>query len=562
MDTTRVELLARARAWLERDHDELTHEQLRSLLQQAESDDTSPAWAELAEAFDGSLTFGTAGLRGRIGPGSNRMNGVTVLHAAAGLAAFIHEHGGGAVVIGYDARHGSQAFAHVTAQVMSGAGLPAMLMPGPLPTPLLAFAIKHLGCAAGVMVTASHNPPQDNGYKVYLGDGRQIVEPEDELIAQHIARAAALPSIDDIPLGHHWSTLDDTIVEAYVERAVSLLESEASPSLTIAYTPMHGVGGATFTRLMSAAGFGRIVPVEAQFEPDPDFPTVEFPNPEEPGAMDLGLATAQACDAHLLIANDPDADRCAVGLPRPDGWRMLTGDELGWLLAWWIGAGNRRLARSGTMAQSIVSGTMLEGIARDYNLGYAHTLTGFKWIARVPDLVFGYEEALGYCVDPIAVPDKDGLTAALLFAELTLRLAEQGASPLDILDDLAREYGVFATGQVSVRMARNADRLAAMARIRTSPPSFVGTTAITRVDDLLAPTDGLPPTDGLRMHLADGSRVVIRPSGTEPKVKCYLQAVVAAGEDLGQARAEAQVRLVELDGAVRTWLTPPHPSQV
>lgn len=547
-------LLDDARAWLAADPDERMRALLSDLIARAETGDQAAA-DEVADAFDGTLQFGTAGLRGRIGPGPNRMNLVVVARAAAGLARYLNERGGGAVVIGYDARHDSDLFARATAQILTGAGLSVMMLPGPLPTPVLAFAIRRLGCAAGVMVTASHNPPEDNGYKVYLGDGSQIVPPADAEISAHIAAVAASGPVADLPHGEEWDTLGDEIVAEYVAKAAALVEDGPPMHLRLAYTPMHGVGGELFLRVLEEAGLPEPVIVEAQFAPDPDFPTVAFPNPEEPGAMDLALAAAAEHDCDLLIANDPDADRCAVGVPTADGWRMLSGDEVGWLLGWWIAAGNRRLSRAGTFAESIVSGTMLEKIAADSNIAYVQTLTGFKWIARVPDLWFGYEEALGYCVDPNGVRDKDGISAGLMVAEMAARLKQWNTSLLHVLDDLASEYGVHATRQVSVRVQDLSRIDTIMTTLRAEPPEAIAGIAVTTMVDLAEGSAALPPTDGLVFHLESGARVIIRPSGTEPKVKCYLQSVVIdeAG-DLPAARAAAEAELDAIGSEVSRWL--------
>ena len=441
-------LLDDARAWADADPDDDTRTELRELIASAEGGDAA-ALAELEDAFAGTLQFGTAGLRGKLGPGPNRMNLVVVARAAAGFARYLGERGGGAVVIGYDARSKSDLFARVTAEIMTGAGLRAMVLPEALPTPVLAFAIRHLGCAGGVMVTASHNPPQDNGYKVYLGDGSQIVPPADAEISGHIADVTALGPVADLPHGDEWETLGDDVVASYVARATTLLEPGPPASVRIAYTAMHGVGGQVFVRVLREAGFAAPRVVAEQFTPDGAFPTVAFPNPEEPGAMDLAIATAAESDVDLIIAHDPDADRCAVGVPTPDGWRMLTGDEVGTLLGWWIASGNRRVARRGVLAESIVSSSLLAEIAADFHLAYAQTLTGFKWIARVPDLMFGYEEALGYCVDPNGVRDKDGITAALMIVEMATRMLYKGRTLTDVLDDIALQHGVYATSQVS-----------------------------------------------------------------------------------------------------------------
>jgi len=547
-------LIDDARAWLAADPDERMRAELGELVTRAEDGDQA-AQAELADAFDGTLQFGTAGLRGKIGPGPNRMNLVVVARAAAGLARYLNERGGGAVVIGHDARHDSDLFARVSAHILSGAGLSVMMLPAHLPTPVLAFAIRHLGCAAGVMVTASHNPPQDNGYKVYLADGSQIVPPADAEISAHIDAVAALGPVADLPHGDEWVTLDDDVVQAYAAKAAALVEQGPPFHLRMAYTAMHGVGGALFVRVLEEAGFPEPVVVDAQFNPDPDFPTVAFPNPEEPGAMDLAFAAAAGADCDIVIAHDPDADRCAVGVPTADGWRMLSGDEVGYLLAWWIAAGNRRLIRRCVFAESIVSGSMLAAIARDANIEYEQTLTGFKWIARVPDLSFGYEEALGYCVDPNGVRDKDGISAGLMVAEMTARLKSWGTTLLEVLDDLAAEYGVHDTQQVSVRVSDLARIDEVMSALRADPPTTIAGIAVTTYEDLALGAAGLPPTDGLRFALESGGRVIIRPSGTEPKVKCYLQSVVPVeGGDVASARQRAAAEIEALRSDVSRWL--------
>lgn len=539
-------LLQTARAWLAEDPDPATAAELSALIARAEAGDGEAA-AELADAFDGTLQFGTAGLRGRLGPGSNRMNRVVVARAAAGLAAYLVANGGRGVVVGYDARRNSDVFAHDTARIMAGAGIAAMVLPTALPTPVLAFAIRELGCDAGVMVTASHNPPDDNGYKVYLGDGSQIVPPADADIS---ARIAAVGALADIAQSDDYRTLDDAVLDAYVARAVSLL-GEGPRDVSAVYTAMHGVGGAVFMRAVAEAGFGAPTAVAAQFAPDGRFPTVNFPNPEEPGAMDLSLADARAQGADVIIANDPDADRCAAGIPYSGDYRMLTGDEVGALLAWWIAERGLRdgTPATGVYAQSIVSGTLLERIATDAGLGYATTLTGFKWIAKVPGLRFGYEEALGYCVDPEGVKDKDGITASLLILEMVAALKAEGRGPQDVLDDLARKFGLYATGQLSVRVSDLTLITGAMARLRADPPSALGGREVLRIDDLERGVDGLPPTDGLRFSLPD-ARVIIRPSGTEPKLKCYLQVVVPVTGDIADARGIAQSELEALRSSV------------
>ncbi|WP_409062777.1 phospho-sugar mutase [Streptomyces sp. SYP-A7185] len=530
------ELIARAQAWLAEDPDPETREELAKLI---DAEDTE----ELAARFSGTLQFGTAGLRGELGAGPMRMNRSVVVRAAAGLAAYLKDKGrtGGLVVVGYDARHKSADFARDTAAVMTGAGLRAAVLPRPLPTPVLAFAIRHLGAVAGVEVTASHNPPRDNGYKVYLGDGSQIVPPADAEIA---ARIDAVATLHDVPRPDSgWETLGDDVLEAYLARTDAVLSPGSPRTARTVYTAMHGVGKETLLAAFARAGFPAPVLVAEQAEPDPDFPTVAFPNPEEPGAMDLSFATARAADPDLIIANDPDADRCAAAVKDGADWRMLRGDEVGALLAAHL---VRRGAR-GTFAESIVSSSLLGRIAGKAGLPYEETLTGFKWIARVDGLRYGYEEALGYCVDPEGVRDKDGITAALLLTELASELKEQGRTLLDLLDDLAVEHGLHATDQLSVRVEDLSLIADAMRRLREQPPTSLAGLPVTKAEDLTRGTETLPPTDGLRYTL-DGARVIVRPSGTEPKLKCYLEVVVPVPERsaLPAARSEAAERLATI----------------
>lgn len=546
------DVLELARQWLSDDPDPEMREELAALIASAEHGDAAVR-EELDDAFQGPLTFGTAGLRGRVGPGPHRMNQVVVARAAAGLAQYLLERGGGTVVIGRDARRGSDLFAQVSAEIMAAAGLTVLTMPRPLPTPLVAFAIKHLGCVAGVMVTASHNPPLDNGYKVYLGDGVQIVPPADGEISACIAEVTG--PVADIPRSDNYQVLGEEIVDAYVAKAVGLIEPGEPLTVRVAYTPVHGVGGPVFTRVLAEAGFPPPSVVDSQFAPDPHFGGMPFPNPEEPGVMDAVIALAQAEGCDIAIANDPDADRCAAAIPTSDGWRMLSGDEVGWLLGWWIAVGNRRFAGRNVFAQSIVSGTMLEAIAEDAGIPYVQTLTGFKWIARVPDLAFGYEEALGYCVDPAGVSDKDGITAGLMLAEMAGRLSERGASIPQILDELAIRHGFYATGQVSVRHSDPTYIAGLVDTLRTTPPTSLGGLEVLQMDDLENPADGLPPTNGLRFTLADGGRVIVRPSGTEPKIKSYLQVRVGVTDgDLIAARGAADERLDALRADLSTLL--------
>lgn len=526
------DLIARASAWLAEDPDSETRDELGKLIDAHDLD-------ELAARFSGTLQFGTAGLRGELGAGPMRMNRAVVIRAAAGLAAYLKAKGqaDGLVVIGYDARYKSADFARDTAAVMVGAGLRAAVLPRPLPTPVLAFAIRELGAAAGVEVTASHNPPRDNGYKVYLGDGSQIVPPADSEIAAEID---AIRSLNDVPRAESgWDTLGDEVLDAYLARTDAVLTAGSPRTARVVYTAMHGVGKDVLTAAFARAGFPAPVLVEEQAEPDPAFPTVAFPNPEEPGAMDLAFAKAREAQPDIVIANDPDADRCAVAVPDNGDWRMLRGDEVGALLAAHLVQKGAR----GTFAESIVSSSLLGRIADAAGLPYEETLTGFKWIARVEGLRYGYEEALGYCVDPEGVRDKDGITAALLVAELASELKEQGRTLTDLLDDLAVAHGLHATDQLSVRVEDLSVITDAMRTLREQPPTVLAGLRVVSAEDLNRGTEKLPPTDGLRYYL-DGefkARVIVRPSGTEPKLKCYLEVVVpvADASGLGTARERA-----------------------
>ncbi|MFE9563391.1 phospho-sugar mutase [Streptomyces sp. NPDC006487] len=530
------DLIARARAWMAEDPDPETADELAKLI---EAGDTT----ELADRFSGMLQFGTAGLRGELGAGPMRMNRNVVIRAAAGLAAYLKAqgHDGGLVVVGYDARYKSADFARDTAAVMTGAGLRAAVLPRPLPTPVLAYAIRHLGAVAGVEVTASHNPPRDNGYKVYLGDGSQIVSPADAEIAAQIDAIAALADVPRAEDG--WQDLGDEVLEAYLARTDAVLTPGSPRGVRTVYTAMHGVGKDVVLAAFARAGFPAPVLVAEQAEPDPAFPTVAFPNPEEPGAMDLSFATAARVNPDIVIANDPDADRCAVAVPdasSASGWRMLRGDEVGALLAAHLVHKGAR----GVFAESIVSSSLLGRIAEAAGVGYEETLTGFKWISRVEGLRYGYEEALGYCVDPEGVRDKDGVTAALLVAELASELKEQGRTLTDLLDDLAMEHGLHATDQLSVRVEDLSVIASAMAALRAEPPVSLAGLRVTSAEDLNEGTATLPPTDGLRYYLEGDykARVIVRPSGTEPKLKCYLEVVVPVAEasDLLPARARGQ----------------------
>ncbi len=514
-----------ARAWIEQDPDDETRAELQRLVDAGDTD-------ELTARFAGRLAFGTAGLRAELGAGPLRMNRVVVTQAAAGLARFLVDTGRDrSVVIGYDGRVNSDVFARDSAEVMRGLGLEVTLLPSALPTPVLAFAVRHLGVGAGVMVTASHNPPRDNGYKVYLGgddDGSQIVPPVDGEIAAAIDAVAA-GDVRDLVRATDYTVAGPGLAAAYVTATAAtvpatILPSDAQP--TVVYTAMHGVGWETARAVFAAAGFAEPVVVPEQIEPDGAFPTVAFPNPEEPGAMDLAIAQGVAVGADLVIANDPDADRLALAIPDGAGsFRRLSGNEVGWLLGWRAASRAAAEGRKGTLAASIVSSPALARVAERYGLGYRDTLTGFKWVSRVPSLVFGYEEALGYLVDPDVVRDKDGISAALSLLDLAVSLAADGQTVADQLDAFAAEFGAFASGQVATRVDDLSRIGTIMAALRSTPPTTLGGRAVETVTDYDAGVEGFPPSDILRYDLDGGARVIVRPSGTEPKVKVYIDTV-------------------------------------
>ena len=540
------ELIDAAQAWVDDDPDHETRVELGDLLAKAKAGDQA-AIDDLGDRFSGMLEFGTAGLRGAIGAGPNRMNRSVVIRAAAGLTAYLKERKPEPfVVVGFDARRNSDVFARDTAAVVVGAGGRAAVLPSPLPTPVLAYAIRYLGADAGVMVTASHNPPEDNGYKVYLGDGSQIVPPSDADIAGQIARVTA---VADVPLADDgWETLGEGVLEAYLEDVVTVVAADTPRDVTVVHTALHGVGSETVAKAFVRAGYAAPIPVESQAQPDPAFPTVHFPNPEEPGAMDAALELAEQTGPDVVIANDPDADRCAVAVPGPGGWRMLRGDEVGVLLGAHILA--RGVDEGDVFANSIVSSRLLAAMAKAAGVRHEETLTGFKWISRVDGLRYGYEEALGYCVDPPHVRDKDGVSAALVVAEMTATLKAEGRSLTDLLDDLAVAHGVHATDSFSVRVADLSLIGTVMTRLRDEPPTEVAGTAVSRTDDLAEGSEALPPTDGLRYHLADDSRIIVRPSGTEPKLKVYLEVIEPVSADLATARKAAAQRLAAIRAAM------------
>jgi phosphomannomutase len=527
-------LVAEVKAWIEDDPDPVTASTLQTLL---DNEDEST----LRTYFNGFLQFGTAGLRGPNGPGPSCMNRAVVGRTAAGIAAYMKARGMTRVVIGRDARHGSADYATESAEIFSGAGMEVFLLPRALPTPVLAYATTALKADVGVMVTASHNPPQDNGYKVYIGpdaDGiayasSQIVSPTDEFIAGEIDSITTLKSQ---PRGKSWTILDETFINEYVHRTAAL--GRKPGKLKIVYTAMHGVGTETLAQVFKKAGFPDLILVAEQADPDPDFPTVTFPNPEEPGAIDLALATARAHNADLVIANDPDADRCAAAIKDRDGqWRMLRGDELGVIFGEWIA----RTSPEGTFGNSIVSSSILRKISAHYGIDFKEVLTGFKWLAKIENLAFGYEEAIGYAVDSETVNDKDGISAAIFLAQIASDLATDGKDLNDLLDEVWARHGFHATEQISIRVADMSAITKLLANLRSNPPQEIAGRAVESIDDLAAPTDGLPPTDGIRLWLAGGVRIIIRPSGTEAKLKCYIEVIapdkVSAENEVSALRA-------------------------
>lgn len=557
---------ARINAWIEDDPDPHSRDQLRQLLTRAQAGgvDGEAANTELADAFSGELTFGTAGLRGRLGAGPNRMNRAVVQRASAGLVNYLRERVGADfhLVVGYDARYGSKQFALDTAAIAVGAGGRASVFAQPWPTPLAAFALRHLEADAAVMVTASHNPAQDNGYKVYLGgravtdsgQGAQIVPPADRDI---FAQIQAVTSLRELCLASSgWDLIGEDVHAAYLRRISQLVSTEAK-DLRIVLTAMHGVGGATCIEALQLTGFTDVHSVAAQHEPNPDFPTVAFPNPEEAGALDLSYELAREMQADLIIANDPDADRCSAAIPDPTsdtGWRQLTGDEVGALLGEAV-AGEFHGRTDVTVANSVVSSRLLAAIARSHGISHRQTLTGFKWISRVDNLVFGYEEALGYCVDPAYVRDKDGISAAVRIATMAAQAKAQGRSLQDELDDLALRHGLHATAPLSIRVEDLSLIAQGMANLRAGGLRSLAGSPLQPVVDLSEGSADLPPTDGLVFLNERGDRVVARPSGTEPKLKCYLETVVpVVGADVTSARRVAAQRLEVMKADMRAAL--------
>ena len=519
-----AKLFEEVRAWIEDDPDPHTARQLQEWLDAGDE-------ATLRTHFNGFLQFGTAGLRGPIGPGPSCMNRAVVGRAAAGIARYMKERGMTTVVVGRDARYGSEDFTEETAQIMSGAGMKVFVLPRPLPTPVLAYATHALKCDIGIMVTASHNPPQDNGYKVYIGpdaDGisyaaSQIINPTDGFIASDIDSVTSLRSE---PRGHEWTVLGEDVIDEYIERTAKLAPRPGD--IKIVYTAMHGVGTEVLSRVFNKAGFANLILVDEQCTPDPAFPTVAFPNPEEPGAIDLALKKARDFGADLVIANDPDADRCAAAINDPRvGWRMLRGDELGVILGEWIA----RTHPTGTFGNSIVSSSALRKIAAHYDIDFKEVLTGFKWLAKIKNLSFGYEEAIGYSVDSKTVNDKDGISAAIFLAQIAMDLKRDGLNLSNLLDEIWERHGFHGTEQISIRVSDMSAITRLLAGLRQNPPAEIAGRKVDSIDDLAAPKDGLPPTDGLRIWLAGGVRIIVRPSGTEAKMKCYIEVITKSSDE-------------------------------
>ena len=554
-------LAAAIEEWLVIDPDPETRAELMGLRDRAvgEQDGDGVASTELANRFGVNLEFGTAGLRGELGAGPNRMNRVVVQRAAWALGTFLlankerfwADRNHPLVVIGYDGRVNSDVFANDTAAVLTGLGVEARLFANHVPTPVVAFTGKRLGSSASVVVTASHNPPRDNGYKVYLGGsngGSQLIAPDDRAIAELIA-SIPIGNLPTITRGEVVATLGFSDVDAYLQRAAELISQaptarERRATLKFCHTSLHGVGWQVVESLFTRAGFTDVHPVVEQMHPDGRFPTVSFPNPEEPGAMDLSYATASRIGADLILANDPDADRLAVALPDAEsgsGWRMLTGDQVGLILGWLTASAHPE----GTLANSIVSSARLGKIAKHFGVRCQQTLTGFKWISKVSELRFGYEEALGYCVDPNATPDKDGITAALLIAEASSALKEQGKTLFDLLAEIDAAVGAEATSQISIRVTDLKVIGQMMQRLRAEPPAQLLGETVQFTD--LKQGGQLPPTDGLVLATQSGLRVTVRPSGTEPKLKCYLSAS-------GKSASDANARMLELRAAVQQLL--------
>jgi phosphomannomutase len=540
-----TELIQRALLWIGQDQDQETRAELADLIDRVEKSNAE-ALAELEDRFSGYLTFGTAGLRAEIGAGPMRMNSVVVSHAASGLAQFLRDHTSGAspsVVVGYDARHKSRQFARDTAEIMQAAGIRALLFDQHTPTPVLAFAVRHLSVDAGVMVTASHNPPADNGYKVYLGGddgGSQIVPPADSEIHDAITASHQSSKANALPRSSDYESVGIDVLDAYVEatgRVVAGRESRGRDGLRICYTPMHGVGASVFHRVLDDAGFTTITDVAKQITPDPDFPTVAFPNPEEPGALDLAIETAAIAEADLIIAHDPDADRLAVALPLGDDqtWSMLSGNEVGALLAWELTRGRDSL--EGVLGCSLVSSPILGKIAQARGLSATTTPTGFKWISRLPGLLFGFEEALGYLVNPETVRDKDGISAGLLLASIAAEQKAHGSTLRELLADIQVEVSGFASDQISLRFDSPQQAADLMVSVRQEPEEVFANLGVNSITDYRDGAAGLPPANIVQFDLSSGDRIIMRPSGTEPKLKVYIDSLRPSQAEADEAAA-------------------------
>ena len=535
-------LIQQARNWIDQDPDAETVAELEKLISGSDE-------AGLADRFGQRIGFGTAGLRGLLGAGPNRMNRVLVAQAAAGISKYLKENfDDPSVVIGYDARKNSDVFAKDSAQIFAGFGIRAFLFPELAATPLVAYAVRNLGASAGVMVTASHNPPGDNGYKVYDFSGSQIISPMDAEIAKHIDEFAKSGSVAALTRSESFVEVPTSVRTGYSQSVSGLLNKHSErKSIKIVYSAMHGVGASFIQEIFRLSGLAEPAQVLSQQQPDGKFPTVSFPNPEEPGAMDESLATAEDQQADLVLVNDPDADRLAVAFKKADGgYQQLTGDQLGLILGEEMASRASREGRTGSLACSIVSSSALSKVAEHYGFGFEQTLTGFKWVSRVPNLIFGYEEALGYCVDWGQVRDKDGLSAALIVADIASALANQGYTLGDQLDKLMQRYGYFATGQISIRVTDLNVISDLMNKLRTNPPTQIAGVAAV-FEDMNQGSSSLPATDALRFKLQDGRTVIVRPSGTEPKLKCYLQAV-------SDNEAQSKKLLAELEAAMRQVL--------
>ena len=539
-------LFTTAQNWLNQDPDQETRAELEQLIAEAKAG-KADAQAELANRFNGRLQFGTAGLRGRLQAGSMGMNRVLVAQAAGGLAEYLKGYDKEpSIVIGYDGRKNSDVFARDTAEIMAGAGIKAYLLPRKLPTPVLAYAIQYFDTTAGVMVTASHNPPEDNGYKVYLGKangGGQIVSPADKEIAALIDKVAA-GNIADLPRSQNFTVLSDEIVDAYIAKTSSLAKEPAC-DISYVYTAMHGVGYEVLSKTLAKAGLPQPHVVAEQVWPDGTFPTVNFPNPEEKGALDLAIEVAKKHNAEFIIANDPDADRLAVALPDAAGnWKPLHGNVIGCYLGWYLAKQYHAQGKKGVLACSLVSSPALAEIAKKYGFDSEETLTGFKYIGKVNGLLFGFEEALGYLVDPDKVRDKDGISAAIVFLDLVRSLKKEGKTLADYAADFTKEFGAYVSGQISIRVSDLSEIGKLMSALRHNPPAEVGGF---KVATFLDHTKTDRQSDILVFVLENGSRLIARPSGTEPKIKFYLDA-------RGTDPKNADEVLAQFDESVRVLL--------